>query len=276
MKKNFYLPLIALTIGVAAYAQTTPSGVGINTNAPKATLDVKGKTPITFPEGIIAPIFDRGTLNDAEKFYTPAQKAAIVYVDNVSTGESTGQAENIDAKGYYYFDGDKWMKMSGGGSGSGDSPEPWQVIGDTTKADSNTQNIYQTAKVGIGAGYNDSKYKDAAEIDKMSQFEVNGAATNKESFSATLTDPNTIDFTKSNLARTSASAGSFTIKGLKDGGTYTLALEGTAQGTSLFTPSEPSIAIHYVNNGNTTSGKLTLYTFIVIGSNAYVWMTTGF
>ena len=83
-----------------------------------------------------------------------------------------------------------------------------------------------------------------------------------------------IDFTQSHLAYTTASAGAFALTGLKDGGTYTLAVQGTASGTASF--SQTDITFHIVNNAATTAGKHTLYTFIVMGSNAYVWMTKGF
>jgi hypothetical protein len=83
-----------------------------------------------------------------------------------------------------------------------------------------------------------------------------------------------IDFTQGNLAYTTASAGAFTLTGLKDGGTYTLAVQGTASGTASF--SQTGITFHIVNNAATTAGKHTLYTFIVMGSDAYVWMTKGF
>jgi hypothetical protein len=83
-----------------------------------------------------------------------------------------------------------------------------------------------------------------------------------------------IDFTQSSLAYTTASAGAFTLTGLKDGGTYTLAVQGTASGTASF--SQTGITFHIVNNAATIAGKHTLYTFIVMGSDAYVWMTKGF
>ena len=115
-------------------------------------------------------------------------------------------------------------------------------------------------KVGIGTNTPSSK------------FEVNGASTNSTAYNAS--SGTTIDFALSNLAYTTASAGSFTLNNIKDGGTYTLAIQGTSSGTSSFTST--GFTFYSTNNGATTPNKQTLYTFIVMGSNVYYFMTTGF
>ena len=79
---------------------------------PKATLDVvAGKTDGSTSEGFLAPRLDRAALNNAETDgkYTKDQEGAIVYILDASTGSQTGQAINVDAKGYYYFDGSIWV-----------------------------------------------------------------------------------------------------------------------------------------------------------------------
>jgi hypothetical protein len=105
-----------------------------------------------------------------------------------------------------------------------------------------------------------------------SKLEVNGAATNKVAYSAG--SGTSIDFTLSNLAYTTANPGAFTLTGLKDGGTYTLAVRGTTSGTASFTQS--GLTFLSVNNAATTSGKQTLYTFIVMGTTVYFYMNSGF
>ncbi len=110
-----------------------------------------------------------------------------------------------------------------------------------------------------------------------SRFEVNGSATNTAAFNAAAAT--TINFAASNLAYTTASAGAFTLTNMKDGGTYTLAVQGATSGTASFTITNPSGATltpKLVNNGPTTANKHTLYTFLVIGTNVYVYMATGF
>jgi hypothetical protein len=105
-----------------------------------------------------------------------------------------------------------------------------------------------------------------------SKLEVNGSATNTTAFNAAA--GTTIDFSKSNLAYTSASAGAFTLTNIKDGGTYTLAVQGATSGTSTFSAS--GFTFKSVNNGATTASKHTLYTFVVMGTNVYFYMATGF
>jgi hypothetical protein len=142
MKKNIIL-LTALAISSLAYSQ-----VGINNETPKATLDITAKTTDgTKPEGIIAPRLtgDQIKLGDAQ--YDTPQTGAIVYATAAitTTPTVTDKTKNITAIGYYYFDGAFWQALNGAAT------EPWKVSGSTTPATSNTQNIYQTGRVGIGS-----------------------------------------------------------------------------------------------------------------------------
>jgi len=109
-------------------------------------------------------------------------------------------------------------------------------------------------------------------INPTSKLEVNGSATNTTAFSAGA--GTAIDYSNSNLAYTTANAGSFTLSNIKDGGTYTLAVQGSSSGTASFTCT--GFTFYYVNNGITAPNKHTLYTFIVMGTNVYVYMATGF
>jgi hypothetical protein len=104
-----------------------------------------------------------------------------------------------------------------------------------------------------------------------SRLEVNGAATNTTSFNAGAST--TIDFSRSNLAYTTANPGAFTLSNLKDGGTYTLAVQGTTAGTAGFTAT--GFTFKSPNNGLTATGKETIYTFMVMGTSVYFYMTTG-
>ena len=105
-----------------------------------------------------------------------------------------------------------------------------------------------------------------------SKLEINGAATNTTALNSVAAT--TIDFSKSNLAYTTASAGTFTLNNIKDGGTYTLAVQGANSGISTFTCS--GFLFKYVNNGITAPNKHSLYTFLVMGTTVYVYMATGF
>jgi hypothetical protein len=92
--------------------------------------------------------------------------------------------------------------------------------------------------------------------------EFSKAVTNSVAFNAG--GSTSIDFSNSNLAYTSASPGNtFTLTGMKNGGTYTLAVQGTTSGTAGFTIS--GFTNVFLGNYASISGKETVYTFIVMG-----------
>jgi hypothetical protein len=121
-------------------------------------------------------------------------------------------------------------------------------------------------------GYDESNNVGIGTNAPKSKLEVNGASTNTVAFNAAA--GTSIDFTRSNLAYTTANAGAFTLTGIKDGGTYTLAVQGATAGTASFTAT--GFTFRNVNNGATTASKHTLYTFIVMGTNVYFYMAAGF
>lgn len=120
--------------------------------------------------------------------------------------------------------------------------------------------IDESQRVGIGT------------TSPTSRFEVNGSATNTTAFNSG--SATAILFNNSNLAYTSASPTAFFLQGIKDGGTYTLAVQGTTSGTASFTA--VGFTFKSINNGATIGGKETLYTFVVMGTTVYVYMATGF
>ena len=105
-----------------------------------------------------------------------------------------------------------------------------------------------------------------------STLEVNGSATNTAAYNSG--SATAILFNNSNLAYTSASPTAFFLQGIKNGGTYTLAVQGTTSGTASFTA--VGFTFKSINNGTTIAGKDTLYTFVVMGTTVYVYMATGF
>jgi len=105
-----------------------------------------------------------------------------------------------------------------------------------------------------------------------STLEVNGSATNTTAYNSG--SATAILFNNSNLAYTSASPTAFFLQGIKNGGTYTLAVQGTTSGTASF--SAVGFTFKSFNNGTTISGKDTLYTFVVMGTTVYVYMSAGF
>lgn len=109
-KSKIFLGLLAVGF---AYGQE--GRVGINTDNPSATLEVVGKAQkTTVPDGIIAPKITGTELAAKNNIYTQAQQGAIVYVTEQVTGNRTGKVANVDAPGYYYFNGSAWVKFHGG------------------------------------------------------------------------------------------------------------------------------------------------------------------
>lgn len=92
--------------------------VGINTDSPKTTIDVVGKpTETTSLDGIIAPRITGNQLK--AKSYTSTEKGAFVYVTDAATPDAGSTtlptyAANLTSEGYYFWDGNKWVKLASG------------------------------------------------------------------------------------------------------------------------------------------------------------------
>jgi len=152
-----------------------------------------------------------------------------------------------------------------------------------TGADADTNNLTNATAIGYGAKVSASNSLvlggtggSAVNVgigtsSPASKLEVDGASTNKSAYDAG--SSTTIDYSKSNLAYTSASAGNFTLQNIKDGGTYTLSVRGTTSGTSAFTAT--AFTFKYVNNNASIANTHTLYTFVVIGTIVYVYCVRG-
>ena len=153
MKMKIKKLLMALAFSMlSAIASAQEARVGINTTTPKTTLDVSGKlntagTAIDHTDmtGLQAPRLTRAELTaKGNTLYGTDQKGALVYITDISAGDVASQRVNINAVGYYYFDGSVWQKVSAAAN------EPWYNVATNTGATANTQDIYQTGKVGIG------------------------------------------------------------------------------------------------------------------------------
>lgn len=101
---------------------------------------------------------------------------------------------------------------------------------------------------------------------------VDGAAHNNEAFYAGA--GTTIDFAQSNFAYTTASAGAFTLNNLKDGGAYTLAVQGATSGTSTFTATGFTFKSKDAATA-TDADTHSIYSFIVLGNTVYYTLVTG-
>ena len=116
------ITMAACLLSISAFGQ-----VGINTQTPAATLDVTARTTgtsTTTAEGLIAPRLTITDLNAKASAYGAAQAGSLIYVTDAANGIPAGQTANINAAGYYFFDGTGWLKVTtgnGGGSGSSGS-----------------------------------------------------------------------------------------------------------------------------------------------------------
>ena len=120
MKLQITLLIIFLT-SIQAFSQT--GKVGINTESPKSSLDVNGKTDAsgnslsTDTTGLQAPRITRLELtNKGDALYGNDQKGALIYITDISGGNANSQRINITSAGYYYFDGSAWIKIGSGGA----------------------------------------------------------------------------------------------------------------------------------------------------------------
>ncbi|PIF46948.1 hypothetical protein CLU96_3994 [Chryseobacterium sp. 52] len=105
--KKILLPIILFLAGTSlANAQ-----VGVNTTSPASTLDVAAKTPTgtsTGIDGLLIPRVDR----QRAQSMAAVPISTLIYVNSIATGTLTGTAINIDAAGYYYFNGTVWTKLN--------------------------------------------------------------------------------------------------------------------------------------------------------------------
>ncbi|MGV2451623.1 UNVERIFIED_CONTAM: hypothetical protein POZ17_15840 [Ralstonia mannitolilytica] len=91
------------------------SQIGVNTLAPKSTLDVKAKGGAADLDGFQPPRLTRADLtNKGNTLYGTDQQGTLIYINDISGGDTSGPRANINFVGYYYFDGTLWQKISSG------------------------------------------------------------------------------------------------------------------------------------------------------------------
>ena len=118
MKKNFYLAIALLGFSVSLNAQTAKKGVGIKTDTPQTTLDVRAEaTDTTMPDGVLVPRLDVGQLEAKSGVYGADQNGALVFVTSNTQGTPGTKVENVKDPGFYYYDHatSKWKGVGGGG-----------------------------------------------------------------------------------------------------------------------------------------------------------------
>jgi hypothetical protein len=142
--------------------------------------------------------------------------------------------------------------------------------------DSLTEKLRITSSGNVGIGTTSPR----------GRLDVNGAIVSTPATQVTNPTGTTegVDFAKGNVQYTNESCGNsnaFRLLNLKDGGSYTLAVLGTTQATCVFsafsdTGSNALTVKLPSDHGNTISNKVTLYNFLVIGTNVFVSWIPGY
>ena len=115
--KRCYNLLIPLLVGFSAHAQ-----VGINTDTPKATVDIRANSNPNYPDGVIPPRATGDALKAKEAAYGTDQNGAIITVSSGITS-TTGAAKTlgVTSPGDYVYEASTlnttgqpglWVKIS--------------------------------------------------------------------------------------------------------------------------------------------------------------------
>lgn len=128
MKKNL-TRLVLLFSSITTYSQ-----IGVNTATPKATLDVRSSaSDPSKTDGIIVPKLTGDQLKLKDNLYGTEHIGTIIYATAaVSSSSPTIKTAAVTSQGFYYFDGNKWVKMQTDMKSS--DPTPDAFIDDPTNA----------------------------------------------------------------------------------------------------------------------------------------------
>ncbi len=100
-----------ITFGTLMFPLLFCAQVGINNNVPASTLDITAKNATgtsAVVEGLLIPRVDR----QKAQSMASVPVSTLIYVNSIATGTQTGSTVNVDAVGYYYFNGTVWTKLN--------------------------------------------------------------------------------------------------------------------------------------------------------------------
>jgi hypothetical protein len=126
--------------------------------------------------------------------------------------------------------------------------------------------LSSAGKVGIGTAA------------PRSALDVSGAITGKAALSVAST---TVDFASNNLAYTTQDCQTYALWNMKDGGTYTFAIQGTNSTLCVFNAFSDSgstgLSVKLPpDHTTTTPSKQTVYSMMVLGTTVYVSWVPGY
>ncbi|MBL1221537.1 hypothetical protein JET18_11845 [Chryseobacterium sp. L7] len=110
--KKIILPIVAAVSSIALHVHAQ---VGVNTEQPASTFDITAKNATGTTknvDGLLIPRVDRERAQNMSAVPT----STLIYINSAATGTQTGTAINIDAAGYYYYNGTAWTKLTSAGS----------------------------------------------------------------------------------------------------------------------------------------------------------------
>ena len=246
--------------------------VGIGTTVPSTALHVAGEVTAT----AVSASSQLGSAGNNGSTYVSSgtgthplagsSLAGRVSLANYSSTTNTGPYLLMSSRNN---NGDGQISYIGSFStGAASTYTPYMIFGQQTGSNSYAERmrIDSTGYVGIGT------------TSPRGMLDVNGTIVMKPSTSNAAT---TIDFGTGNLQHTALDCQAFILHNIKDGGSYTLAVKGTTVATCSFSAFSDAGVTPYaganvhmpVDHAATTTGKHTLYTFLVMGGDVYItWM----
>lgn len=155
MKKALFSAFLLSTLAVNAQI----GKVGVNTNNPKATLDIQPSPANSLPtattnEGVLIPKLSKTRVANIA---TP-EDATMIYVSDVTYTGTNPAVADITSKGFYYYDADpvmptnsKWKKLNVNAGGT-NLYNTDGALTDNRTVDMNGKNLSFTGTGNVGIG----------------------------------------------------------------------------------------------------------------------------
>lgn len=128
------------------------SQVGINTESPKATLDVAIDSNISTPDGLLIPRLTMSQLYERSDTYGSDQHGIMIYITDLDTKATTSKTEGITSPGFYFFNSkaDQWQQLGSAAALNIYNSDGYLTGNRTVDLDSKNLVFSNTGNVGIG------------------------------------------------------------------------------------------------------------------------------